>query len=80
MKRLVENSERCTLLLKQILIDSKDDHELWVQFVLDCSVLPNIIAASQLEPTVFSDLFGATRTYCYGLHRTRLQLLGRWNV
>ena len=80
MKKLVGNSERCTLLLEKIMNESKDDHQLWVQFVLDCSVLPNVIAASQLDSTVLSTLFGATRTYCHGLHRTRLQLLGRWKI
>ena len=79
MLKLFENSERCTLLFKEILIDSKDDQQLWIQFVLDCSVLPKVIAATQLDSTVISILFSATRTYCYGLHRTRLQLLGRWN-
>ena len=80
MKKLLANSECCTLLLEQVMFESKDDQQLWVQFVLDCSVLPNVIAASQLDSTVLSKLFGATRTYCYGLHRTRLKLIGRWNI
>ena len=80
MKKSLSCSERCTLLLQEIMIESKDDPQLWIQFVLDCSVLPNVIAASQWDTAVMGKMFSATRTYCYGLHRTRLQLLGRWNT
>jgi hypothetical protein len=50
----------------------------WVQFVLDCSVIPDVISAAQKDDSVYPLLFKATRTWCYSLHRTRLKLLGRW--
>ena len=53
---------------------------LFVQFLLDCSVIPSVIAISQKEGTVIHDhLFEITRTWVYTLHKQRLKLLGRWN-
>ena len=51
-----------------------------LQFILDCSVIPNVILAAQEHGSVvFAALFKLTRTYCYAVHRERLKLLGRWN-
>ena len=51
-----------------------------LQFLLDCSVLPDVILASQeFGPVVFDSIFKLTRTYCYAVHRERLKMLGRWN-
>ena len=61
--------------LLQLVVDClKEDP---VQFWLDCSTMPGVIAASQLvgsEDLVFS-LFKMTRNYCHGLHTGRLALL-----
>ena len=54
-------------------------HPQFCQFLIDCSVLPAVITASQfLGPDVLNLLFRITRTWCYCLHKKRLQILGRW--
>ena len=56
-------------------------HPLFCQFLLDCSVIPEAIAMTQLlGPETLDFLFHITRTWCYALHRERLKLLGRWNI
>ena len=53
--------------------------EEFIQFILDCSVLPEIVAAAQLHGDhIYSSLFKATRTYCYTIYRARLNLLDQW--
>ena len=51
------------------------------QFLLDCSVLPEVIVLVQLygQP-VLDQLFYLTRTYCYCLHRERMKILGKWKT
>ena len=52
---------------------------LFVQFLLDCSVLPEVILAKQEHGLAFlGPLFKISRTWCYCLHKTRLKLLDRW--
>ena len=52
----------------------------FVQFLLDCSCLPEVIEATQLlGQDVLWHLFAITRTWVYTLHKARLRLLGRWN-
>ena len=49
---------------------------LFLQFVLDCSVLPQIIEATQAHGNIIlTTLFKATRTYCYSIFRTRIKLI-----
>ena len=50
--------------------------EKTVQFLLDPSVLPEVIKASRNDENVLLTLFRITATWCYSLHRLRLQLLG----
>jgi hypothetical protein len=50
MQTVLMGSEACSTLLKNILLACKEDSNLWVQFVLDCSVLPPVITASQSQP------------------------------
>ena len=53
---------------------------LTVQFLLDASVLPNVITATQDGGAeILREIFSFTRSWCYGMHRKRLQLQGRWN-
>ena len=56
---------------------TKDEYTT-VQFLLDPSAVPEIIAANQNDPTVLPLLFRVSTTWCYSLNRTRLKLLGRW--
>ena len=49
-------------------------------FLLDCSVLPEPIKAAQVYgPEMMFLLFRVTRSWCYCLHKARLQQLGRWH-
>ena len=51
-----------------------------LQFILDCSVLPSVILATQTYGSmILNELFHLTRTWCFSIHRKRLQMLGRWN-
>ena len=51
-----------------------------MQFLLDCSTLPEIVKAQQAEgPWVMETLFYMTRTFCFSLHKARSRLLGKWN-
>ena len=50
-----------------------------VQFLLDPSVEAKVISGCQQKHFTLEEVFTLTRTYCYGLHRRRLQLIGRFN-
>ena len=51
-----------------------------VQFLLDCSCLPEVIQATQLlGKDVLWHLFAISRTWVYTLHKARMKILGRWN-
>ena len=53
---------------------------LTVQFLLDASVLPDIIIAIQEGgANILQEIFHFTRSWCYAMHRKRMQLLGRWS-
>ena len=54
------------------------NEHMQVQFLLDCSVFPQVIHASQKDSKLLSILFKVTRTWCYSMHRTRLKMLNRW--
>ena len=51
------------------------------QFLLDCSVLPSVIRATQDydAATIHHHTFMISRTWVYSLHKRRMTLLGRWN-
>ena len=64
-------------LIKAYLCSSE---EYFVQFMLDCSVLPMVISSYQMHgPIVHEHLFHISRTWCRSLHRDRLKLLGRYS-
>ena len=52
----------------------------FVQLLLDCSVLPEVIVHNQnsVGLNVMQDLFKFGRTWCYNVHARRMKLLGRW--
>ena len=55
-----------------------DNNDLKMRFLLDCSVLPDVITAKQLlGDKVHHLLFKLTRTWCRSIHRARLRKLGR---
>ena len=51
-----------------------------VQFLLDPSVIPTVIIGCQQNQFTIDEVLGLTRTYCYGIHRRRLQLIGRFKI
>ena len=58
----------------------KPQNPNFIQFLLDCSCLPEVISAAQVYGDgVLAHLFRISRTWVYSLHRTRLKKLGRWN-
>ena len=56
-------------------ITSKDDHEK-VQFFLDPSSFPDVIATEQNQKGTLALLLGVTTTWCHSLNRTRIKLIG----
>jgi hypothetical protein len=73
-KETLSSSPKASQIFKNIT-DSKDDTK-FVQFLLDPSVVPEIIAASQSDPELLPLLFSVTTTWCYSINRTRTKLLG----
>ena len=66
-------------LLSEYLLNCTDD-DISAQFLVDCSILPNVISAyQQLGSMVHEDLFRITRTWCRSLHVDRIKLLGRYD-
>ena len=54
---------------------------LFTQFLLDYSVLPEVIAAVQTHgELILVHLFNISRQWVYSLHRDRLKKLGRWRT
>ena len=78
MQGMLLGSFRCSEIFQRVLQGRWLDPYSWLQFVLDCSVLSQVVRAAQEDHAVLDLLFKATSTYCYSLHRTRLKLLGRW--
>ena len=59
---------------------SDPSHPQFCQYLLDCSILEDVIVAKQnFGDQVLYDLFHITRTYCYNIHKERMKLRGRWN-
>ena len=51
----------------------------FVQLLLDCSALPEVIIACQKESKqVAEDIFKFSRTFCFNIHMKRMKLIGRW--
>ena len=57
------------------------DADNFVQFLIDCTVLPDVIALRQLHGNwVHDSLLYLTRTFCFSVHKARLKILRKWNV
>ena len=51
-----------------------------VQFLLDCTVLHDVISLQQkFGNWVHDSLLYLTRTFCFSMHKARLKLLGKWD-
>ena len=67
-------------IMDLILTLSLPSNPSFVQFLLDCSCLPEVILATQQHrKEVLGHLFLITRLWVYTVHRERMKLLGRWN-
>ena len=68
-----------TSIIKHFLSAPSQD---FCQFLIDCSTLSEVIAATRLhgQQYVHHHLFNITRTWVYTLHKERLRILGRWNI
>ena len=74
--RISSSSLPCQLILQQMKTTSP---ERFLQFVLDCGVLPEVISAAQEHgQQIYNILYKAGRTYCYSIYRTRLKMLDKW--
>ena len=74
----IENSNGIIQTLIGEALDSTST--VFLQFLLDCSVLPFIIKAVQIHgETVLDQVFYLTRTWCFVIHRERMKFLGKWN-
>ena len=74
----LENGNEIAQKLAKEALNSNQDYLL--QFILDCSVLPSVISATQQHGyVVLEELFHLTRTWCFVMHRQRMRMLGRWN-
>ena len=67
--------------LETLILDfCQPDHPMFCQFLIDCSVLPQVIRLHQLHGNGIHDvLYRITRTWCFCIHRERLKILGRWS-
>ena len=67
----------------QLVLEAlSSDKSYLLQFLLDCSVLPPVIRATQTRvgrQTILNELFYLTRTWCFSIHKKRMKILGRWN-
>ena len=73
-------STRNKVVLKLVLEALSNESEYLLQFIIDCSVLPSVIEATQSHGNfVLKELFYLTRSWCFSIHRQRMKMLGRWN-
>ena len=63
---------------KLLITESFKSVKMTTQMMLDCSTIPSVISARQIEgPSLIEQLFRISRGWCYSLHKARLKLLGR---
>ena len=75
----LEYSQRVPLISDILLSLTNPRSDLFLQFMMDCSVIPQVITLVQTYgQDVLHHLFKVSRTWCYSLHRERLRILGRW--
>ena len=70
-----------TIISELILSLSNPTNPKFCQFLLDCTCIPEVIRTVQLHgQAVLDHLFSISRTWVYSLHKSRMKILGRWNV
>ena len=74
---LCQVNPTCAFILSQVVTTNSEG--LLTQFLLDCSTLPCVVEAVNLSGTdLLFPLFHLTRTWCFTIHRTRMNMLGLW--
>ena len=59
---------------------SSDSQNEVMQFLLDCSVIPEVINCVQQHGSyILNDLFYVGRTWCFSIHCERMKRLCKWN-
>ena len=68
-------------IVKELVLNALSRERTYLlQFLLDCSVLPDVIRAAQdHSDDIYKELYYLTRTWCFAIHRHRMRSLGRWN-
>ena len=65
-------------VIRKYTVDCHPSQHL--QFLIDCTVLPDVISLKQKHGLCVHDsLLYLTRTFCFSVHKSRLKLLGKWN-
>ena len=73
--KVSKESEELSTLINIVL--QSDDEMLRMQFLLDCTTIPAVIRITQLSGTDTRDrLLYIGRTWCYSIHRERMNQLG----
>ena len=71
----------CLLPIVEKYFSLCEDENLVIQFLLECSTLPEVVKVQQIEGSwILDTLFYLTRTFCFSMHKARLRLLGKWNL
>ena len=74
---LCQENQTCARILN--IVASTKSEEALTQFLLDCSTVTCVIETVNLFGTdVLFPLFHLTRTWCFTIHRNRMNLLGLW--
>ena len=73
-------STKNSFVLKLVLEALSSETDYLVQFIIDCSVLPSVVRATQSHgEDILNELFYLTRSWCFAVHKQRMKMLGRWN-
>ena len=65
-------------LILGILLSASE--QLMMQFLLDCSSIPEVIhAATNYSEAVYNNIFYISRTWCFTIHKERMKRLCKWN-
>ena len=72
--------EQVSQQLVTLLLLSNSSQKI-MQFLLDCSAIPEVIHAAQIHgEQIYRDLFYLSRTWCFALHRERMKRLCKWPI
>ena len=76
----LDRGRKNKVIFKLVIEALTKETPYFLQFILDCSVLPSVITARQTHGEgILEELFYLTRTWCFTIHRQRMKRLGRWN-